>query len=460
MSYSTQRVVSDGSLVLLSVSIGYLERAHIKVFFDNLENDTLWDWVGTTDNQIAFTPAVPNGVEVLVARSTDLSAPYHVFSQGAQFTAESLDEDISQILYIAQEATEQSLTAEFFQDVNMHGFKITNVADAADPQDVMTLGQATGFMQPYADAAATSASEALAYRDAAAVSAAASAASAISAAASAAAAAGTVVGTVNAGSTNAVLQTSATGSMRVPAGSTAQRPVAPTVGDTRVNTTTNKDEVWLGATWVSPLYDSDTGVAAGSIVKLDGSARLPALDASLLTNVPVCVIADNSITPAKLTQKLTLGTAQATTSGTSKDFTGIPSWVKRITVMFSTFSTNGGSFPLVQIGDAGGIETTAYDSTGTHATSGVSSTNSTSGFIIDQVGDAGVAISGVMTLVLLDATTNTWVASGCFGGSGSYAQTAFMGGAKSLSATLDRIRLTTVNGTDTFDAGSVNIMYE
>lgn len=168
MPYSTQRVVSDGSLVLLSVSIGYLERSHIRVFFDSVENNSLWSWVGPTSNQIAFSPAVPNGVEVLVARKTDLSAPYHVFTQGAQFTAESLDEDIAQILYIAQEATEQALTGDFFQNVNMHNHRIINAADATDPQDVMTLGQAQEVMQPYVDdaeAAALAASNSAAAAD-------------------------------------------------------------------------------------------------------------------------------------------------------------------------------------------------------------------------------------------------------------------------------------------------------
>lgn len=180
MSYSTQRVVSDGSLVLLSVSIGYLERSHIHVFFDNVENDLPWSWVGLTDNQIAFSPAVPNGVEVLVARKTDLSEPYHIFTQGAQFTAESLDEDIQQVLFIAQEATEQALTGDFYQDVNMHGFRVTNAAAAVDPQDAMTLGQAIGVIQPYSDAAAASAILADSYADAASISAAAAAASAAS----------------------------------------------------------------------------------------------------------------------------------------------------------------------------------------------------------------------------------------------------------------------------------------
>jgi len=55
---------------------------------------------------------------------------------------------------------------------------------------------------------------------------------------------------------------------------------------------------------------------------------------------------------------ITSGTAVASTSGTSIDFTGIPSWVKRITVMFDVVSTNGSAIILIQLGDSGGIETT------------------------------------------------------------------------------------------------------
>jgi hypothetical protein len=55
--------------------------------------------------------------------------------------------------------------------------------------------------------------------------------------------------------------------------------------------------------------------------------------------------------------------------------------------------------------------------------------------------------------------SNTWIASGVTGFD-DIAATTMTGGRKTLSGTLDRVRLTTVNGTDTFDAGSVNIMYE
>ena len=154
------------------------------------------------------------------------------------------------------------------------------------------------------------------------------------------------------------------------------------------------------------------------------------------------------------------GTAVASTSGTSIDFTSIPSWVKRITVMFSGVSTSGSSFPLVQIG-SGSPATTGYVSTGSYATSSVASTAFTTGFGINQVGDSAVVFQGLMTICLLNSSTNLWVASGVVGAVAPiYTQTAPFAGTKTLSGTLDRVRITTVNGTDTFDAGSINILYE
>jgi hypothetical protein len=175
------------------------------------------------------------------------------------------------------------------------------------------------------------------------------------------------------------------------------------------------------------------------------------IDASKLTTgtLPIARIADAAVTPAKLSQPLTLATAQATTSGTSIDFTGIPSWVKRITVMFSGVSTNGTANYLIQIGDSGGVETTGYagSSGGTIFTNGFGNPSA----------NALNAWHGALTISTLGS--NTWVASGVFGNNAAATSNA-CGGAKTLSDTLDRIRLTTVNGTDTFDGGSVNIMYE
>jgi hypothetical protein len=168
-------------------------------------------------------------------------------------------------------------------------------------------------------------------------------------------------------------------------------------------------------------------------------------------------LANLAVTPEKIAQKLTLATA-VTASGTAIDFTGIPSWVKRITVMFNGVSTNGTSIPMLQIGDAGGIETTGYlGASSICSGGGTTSNNFTTGFGAGGILAANL-LHGSFALSLVDSA-NTWAISGVVGGSSS-AFTVLTGGTKTLSATLDRIRIATVNGTDTFDAGTINIMFE
>lgn len=157
--------------------------------------------------------------------------------------------------------------------------------------------------------------------------------------------------------------------------------------------------------------------------------------------------------------KLTATATQASTSGTSIDFNSIPAWVKRITMSFSGVSTNGTSVPIVQIGDSGGIENTGYNGSA-YNIAGASAANLSSGFNAwTSTWAAASVMHGTVTLTLVDAATNTWAASGLIGLSNS-ANTVILGGSKALSATLDRIRLTTAGGTDAFDAGLVNVLYE
>ena len=154
---------------------------------------------------------------------------------------------------------------------------------------------------------------------------------------------------------------------------------------------------------------------------------------------------------------ITSGTAVASTSGTSIDFTSIPSWVKRITVMFNAVSTNGTSNPQIQIG-AGSVTTSGYSTTAavTFASS-VSTTSASTGFIIFS-NQAAASLGGHLFLTLL--SSNTWIASGSFGNPSGTPTNSIIAGNIALGGTLDRLRVTTVNGTDTFDAGSVNITYE
>lgn len=154
---------------------------------------------------------------------------------------------------------------------------------------------------------------------------------------------------------------------------------------------------------------------------------------------------------------ITSGTA-VTASGTSVDFTGIPATAKRITVMFSGVSSSGTSAYLLQLGDSGGVENTGY--TGVSARQGAAGNSfitSTAGFPLTDTVAAANLHQGLITLCLIGS--NIWVVSGMtnFGNASS---PATVSGGKTLSDTLTQVRITTVNGTDTFDAGTINIMWE
>jgi hypothetical protein len=148
------------------------------------------------------------------------------------------------------------------------------------------------------------------------------------------------------------------------------------------------------------------------------------------------------------------GTAVASTSGTSIDFTGIPSWVRRVTVMLSGVSTSGTSNLLIQLG-AGSVTSSGYVSRATTVSAAVTST---AGFIITQaISAASDTITG--NIVIPTIGSNLWVSGGNINDVGQNALVMSAGNV-TLGGTLDRVRITTVNGTDTFDAGSINIMYE
>jgi len=168
------------------------------------------------------------------------------------------------------------------------------------------------------------------------------------------------------------------------------------------------------------------------------------LTSPVITGASVSSMASSVITP---------GTSQASTSGTSIDFTGIPSWVKRITVMFNGVSTNGTSPVIVQLGTG---------ATPTYTTSGYQSfvlynggtTNITNGLTTIGIGASDTRWG---SMILSTSGSNSWTeivgnAVGTNGGAG--------GGGITLGAALTAIRITTSNGTDAFDAGSINILYE
>lgn len=183
-----------------------------------------------------------------------------------------------------------------------------------------------------------------------------------------------------------------------------------------------------------------------------------------LTGTPTAPTAsaqDNSTkvaTTAYVDGKFIRGTAVATTSGTAIDFTGIPSWVKRITVMFNGVSTSGTSGILIRVGDSSGVYTTGYIGGGVRT--GIQTESVTTGFAFADPTAMSVATAVwtiTATLILTNTNQWTWSASAVRTDSIVF---GIGNGYKLLTNQLDRLRITTANGTDAFDAGSINIMYE
>lgn len=157
---------------------------------------------------------------------------------------------------------------------------------------------------------------------------------------------------------------------------------------------------------------------------------------------------------------LVQGTAQNSTSGSNIDFTGIPSWAKRITVALNGVSTSGTAQVQIQLGTSGGIDATGYTgATDSSSSAGaVAAASFTTGLGLERTGVAAAASarSGIATFV--NVTGNTWV--GNWVGARTDSACILWGSTtKTLSGVLDRVRIT-ANGTDTFDAGSINILYE
>jgi hypothetical protein len=158
------------------------------------------------------------------------------------------------------------------------------------------------------------------------------------------------------------------------------------------------------------------------------------------------------------------GTVSGTITVVGLDFLSIPSWVKRITVMFNGVSTNAAASGIqIQIG-AGSVVTSGYTG-GTlvfTSTPAVGQSSVTSGFAIEPVSSAITAATlRYGTVVLTLQTGNTWISTATINHTGTGTGSSGSGSI-ALGGTLDRVRITTAGSpaTDTFDAGSINILYE
>ena len=208
--------------------------------------------------------------------------------------------------------------------------------------------------------------------------------------------------------------------------------VAPAVAGT--NTLT------LPAATGNVITSADSGTVTGAMIA-----------ASTITGAK---IASATVAPSNLSQPLTAMTSLAPSGFSAADFTSIPSWVKRITVVFSGVSLSGTDDILVQAIVAGSPVTSGYNSTSSSTAGTSSSGGSTAGFNI-RMQAAADTFSGNM--FISNVTGNTWVSS--HSGYRNSTTTSQGGGTIALAGTLAGVRVT-VTTTNTYDAGTVNVLYE
>jgi len=228
------------------------------------------------------------------------------------------------------------------------------------------------------------------------------------------------------------------------------RPVGMNLGDEWYNPTTN-------LLYKNLLVNGATTLVNQVLLPTLGNLILTA--PSTGTNTTTFPIGTGTAAVQGLSTNIVSSTVQASTSGTAITFTSIPGWVKRVSIVLNGVSTSGTSVPLVRIGSES-IANTGY-SAGAEGFQGVGLIGLYSTVGVPMGGDnqSTFVLSGKVTFQ--NVSGNIWVASGAGGGVNSGAnRNWFNGGTITLSGPLDRIQYTTTNGTDTFTAGSINVLYE
>ena len=192
------------------------------------------------------------------------------------------------------------------------------------------------------------------------------------------------------------------------------------------------------------------------MVNIDGAtvATVAAADKINFLDVTDSLVKEDTVQGIlDLAGGFTLGTEQATTSGTAFTFGSIPAGTKMIIINFHGVSMSGTDKLLITLGDSGGLETSGYVSSSARVET--SSNTSTSGFIV-SINSASAVINGHMMLALEDSANFSWTSSHSL--SRDSTTTVAGGGTKSLSAELTQVSITR-DGSNTFDAGAINILY-
>jgi hypothetical protein len=498
--YSYRQYAGNGSTTTFSVPFPFLLRAHVKVYLgydllagtytSELTPGTGFNW--NSDTQIQTVTAPANGTTLTVIRETPTDQLLVQWQDGSNLISENLLTSDKQNLYVTQEqedivfassalaTTAATNAATALSTANAASTTANGIAGTANTAltnanaAVVTANAASSTAtaaQTTANGIAGTANTALTNANAAVVTANAADATANGIAGTANTAltnANAAVATANAAdaTANGIAATANTALSNSSAAVSTANAALPKAGGTMTGAITFAGAQPTATTSAAAIVQlsSSTSSTSETLAATPKAVK----DAYDLANAALPKAGGTMtgvITYAAAQPRLVMETVKTTTSGADVPFTSIPSWAKRITLSLSGVSTNGTSLVILQLGDSGGYEATGYNG----ATSVIITTPGASfngaahstGFnlIGGPASAASVDLHGILTLTLVDGSTNTWACSGNLART-DLVISQFVAGTKSLSATLDRLRITTAGGTNTFDAGTANILYE
>ena len=206
-------------------------------------------------------------------------------------------------------------------------------------------------------------------------------------------------------------------------------------------------------------FDGALTITHGSGIELPGAANLTTAAGDRLicyaTAANTVEVMSVETEAAASAGGFTLGTEQATTSGSSVTFTGIPSGTTQINLMLNHVSGNGTGTYTVTIGDSGGLETSGYEGGATTVDAGHMVGANGAAFIVLKTSSAAQFFNGVVSFYLEDSSANTWSIYGIIGDEPGGNDVC--SGSKSLSGELTQLSFIMA---DTMDAGAVNISYQ
>src|SRR5699024_5991411 len=147
---STIRLVSDGTVEWVDLTFEIHPEDDLHVYFDGDRVEQGWTLMQeSTPQRVVFDEPIPDGVDVIIRRASDLSEIPHVFHYtgnikgGAEFNAKNMDENFAKILRASEDAMDSfelvGINVEAALDANLAADRAEAAAEDAEQSYQNTL---------------------------------------------------------------------------------------------------------------------------------------------------------------------------------------------------------------------------------------------------------------------------------------------------------------------------------